>query len=163
MKKIKKIKLRFLLISAATLLVTTTMGSADCSPQSILPNVSLYFYSHPIGTYTINLSPTLQAIEDGKDHSGYPYYEKTWTGSCPSGLDGGIGSCIEFTVYPDGTNFSPSGIMKKIERYTNGEPNRGEVRVISDSSEMQYVYTTDHETTFCGPYSVSGTFRTERN
>ena len=159
----KKIKPRFLLISATTLLITTTMGYADCSAQPILPNESLYFYNHSIGTYTINLNPTLQAIEDGQDHSGYPYYEKTWSGSCPAGLDGNNDTCIEFTVYPDGTNFSPTTIMKKIEKYTHGKPNRGEVRVISDSTETQYAYTIDHEQTFCGPYSIEQSFSKEKN
>ena len=159
----RKLKHHFLLLSAATALLTATMAAADCSNQPILPNETLYFYHHSIGTYTINLNPTLQAIADGQDHSGYPYFEKTWTGSCPAGLDGNNDTCIEFTVYPDGTNFSPTDIMNKIEKYTHGKPNRGEVRVISDSSETQYVYTTDHENTFCGPYAVQTAFSKERN
>ncbi len=136
-----------------SLMVNTVF--ADCSSSPILYNVPLKFYSNPLGIYTIFFSNTLSAIADGQaDQNGYvkPYYEKSWRGSCPGGLDGNDGTCNEYTVYPNDTNFSPSGIMEKIEQYTDGNPNRGEVRILTDNDESHYVYTTDHEETFCGPY-----------
>ena len=58
--------------------------------------------------------------------------------------------------YPEtSNNFSPNNIMQQIEQYTDGKPNRGEVRVITDNARANYVYTTDHERTFCGPYAIS--------
>lgn len=141
---------------------TTQMVFADtvCTSSPTILSVPLKFYSHPIGTYTIFLSDTLTAIADGQaDENGYekPYYAKSWDGACPSGLNGD--GCREYTVYPDKTNFAPGDIMKKIEEHNNGNPNRGEVRIITDNSESNYVYTTDHERTFCGPYPVP----TEKN
>ena len=136
---------------------TIATAFADCSPSSTLSNVPLFFYDNPLGTYTINLNNTLTAIANGSADQGgdsAPYFEKTWKGSCPGGLQGDNGSCNEYTVYPNDTNFSPSGIMEKIKQDNNNKPNRGEVRIITDNAEANYVYTTDHEKTFCGPYPV---------
>jgi len=144
----------FLLPLGSLLFLVCQLASADCSSSLTLPNVPLFFYSNPLGIYTINLTPTMTAIESGDDESGQPYYEKSWRGDCPGGLSGSGNSCVEFTVYPDATNFTPGNIMQKIEQYTSGRPNRGEVRIITNSDQTQYVYTTDHESTFCGPYAV---------
>ena len=106
-----------------------------------------------MGTYTIDLTATLNAATDGNKHTGNPFYEKKWYGECPGGLDADQQSCIEFTVYPNDQNFSPAGIMEKIEQYNDGNTNRGEVRIITNDNRSQYVYTTDHEATYCGPYN----------
>ena len=136
-------------------------GATDCSNALVLQNVPQTFmdrdyHSHALGNYTISLISTLHDIADGAANSnGYqiPDYKKPWTGACPSGLSG---ACFEFTVYPGAAqaNFSPNNIMQKIEQYTSGHPNRGEVRIITDAAETHYVYSTDHERTFCGPYLV---------
>lgn len=134
-----------------------TPSFADCTASSSIPNVPLFFYSNPLGTYNISLSNTLTAIANGSADNGgnsAPYFAKTWRGACPGGLQGNDGTCNEYTIYPNDTNFSPSGIMEKIEQDNNNRPNRGEVRVLTDSSETHYVYTTDHEKTFCGPYAM---------
>lgn len=157
----KKLTQRFSLLFAIVLLSICTISfasftSTDC-PQT-LNNVPLFFYSNPLGSYDIFLTDTLTAIADGNaDNNGdsAPYYAKTWTGSCPAGLSGS--NCHEYTVYPNATDFSPTGIMEKIEQFTNGRPDRGEVRIITDSSETHYVYTTDHERTFSQVCSVPGT------
>lgn len=133
------------------------MAFAQCG----LTDAPLKFYSHYLGSYNISLANTLSAV-DGQDHPGYPYYEKIWHGKCPDHM-GSRNSCIEFTVYPAMKNFNSvtyqtppkNNIMWWIEHYNDGNPDRGEVRIITDSSESQYVYTTDHEKTFCGPYPVS--------
>lgn len=130
--------------------------------QCGLTDVPLKFYSHRLGSYNILLTDTLNAV-DGQDHPGYPYYEKTWRGRCPDHM-GSRNSCLEFTVYPimnknfvSVTYHKPpkNNIMWWIEKYNGGNSNRGEVRIITDSSESQYVYTIDHEKTFCGPYPVA--------
>lgn len=144
-------KINFLILFVLSLFVSNI--ALGCSASLTLSNMPLYFFTHPLGIYTIDLSPTMNII-DGDDHSGYPYYEKIWSGSCPGGLSGHDNTCIEFTVYPDATNFSPGNIMQKIKQYTHGKANRGEVRIITDSTESNYVYTTDHEQNFCGPYTV---------
>lgn len=149
----KKNHQKFYLLTVFIFLAQITF--ADCSAPPTLSNVDMYFYDHDLGIYTIYLRPTLDAIIANQTGSGNPYYEKTWTGSCPGGLIGDDDSCIEFTVYPAATNFSPGNIMTKIEHYTHGKPNRGEVRIITDNGETQYVYTTDHENTFCGPYKIN--------
>ena len=131
-----------------------------------LIDVPLKFYSHHLGSYNISLTDTLTAIADKQaDQNGNvkPYYKRPWLRKCPKHI-GSYGSCIEFTVYPImHKNFvsvtyhkaPKNNIMWCIEKYNGGNPNRGEVRIITDSSESQYVYTTDHEKIFCGPYPVS--------
>ncbi|MCX7125337.1 MAG: hypothetical protein NTU49_06240 [Gammaproteobacteria bacterium] len=44
--------------------------------------------------------------------------------------------------------------MQEIEQFDGGGTNRGEVRIITDGSEQNYVYTTDHEKTFSEPCAV---------
>lgn len=136
------------------LLLFTMLSSFACTSSLRIPHSNIYFYNHFLGSYTINLNPTLTAIENGSAGRGNPFYQKKWRGRCPSRLKGKIGSCIEYTVYPNNTNFAPSGIMQKIKQYTNDRPNRGEVRILTNASGTQYVYTTDHENTFCGPYEL---------
>lgn len=147
----------FLLVIAPVLFFAQSVAcAAECSSSATLLNIPLKFYSHSIGTYTIFLTDTLTAIANGQaDQNGYqkPYYEKNWTGDCPGGLSGD--DCIEYTVYPDATNYSPGDIMEAIEKYNHGDPDRGEVRIITDNAESNYVYTTDHESAFCGPYAIS--------
>lgn len=127
---------------------------ANCVDSAVVPNVPVFFYGNPLGTYTIYLTDTLHAATDGSWHRKTPYFEKIWTGSCPGGLSGGGDTCIELTVYPSDTRFSPAGIMEKIKSWNQGKPNRGEVRILVDQDRTQYVYTTDHEQTYCGPYSL---------
>lgn len=115
----------------------------------------VYYYSHFLGYYDINLADTLHAIETGlADRLGCvaPYFAKPWEGSPPGGLRGATGSAREFTVFPNDTNFSPTGIQELIQRYTDGNPNRGEVRVVTDDRQQKYVFTVNHALTFCGPY-----------
>ncbi len=139
-------------VTSVVMTMACNVVFAQCSADAVIQDVHMYFFKHYLGIYRIDLSSTLSAVADGNDHSGYPYYEKTWMGKCPHGLRG---ACIEFTVYPNNTNFSPAGIMRKIKKYTHdGQPNRGEVRVITNSAQSRYVYTTNHERTFCGPYPV---------
>ena len=129
-----------------------------CTSSHVIPQVSVNFYDNPLGVYTIDLGPTLAAIASGQaDNQGdvIPYFEKKWTGECPGGLEGGKDSCREYTVYPNDQNFSPAGIMDQIKAVNHGEPNRGEVRILTNASETQYAYTTDHEAEFCGPYNIS--------
>ena len=130
-----------------------------CTDSKMLTNIPQSYFQNYLGVYSINLAPTLAAIASGEADQGgdnIPYYAKQWTGSCPGGLEGEVGSCKEYTVYPTNQNFSPAGIMQKIEQYTSGgEPNRGEVRILTNASETQYVYTTDHEVEYCGPYNLS--------
>lgn len=124
-----------------------------CTSSHMVTQVPLFFFEHSLGVYDVNLEPTLAAIADGSaDNGRKPYYGKMWEGSCPSLM---VGQCHEYTVYPNDQNFQPAGIMGQIKQYTNGEENRGEVRVITNADETQYVYTTDHEKTFCGPYHIS--------
>jgi hypothetical protein len=132
-------------VIASSVLLACKIATAGCSSS---------FYQNPLGSYTIQLQSTMNAIQSGDDESGYPYYEKTWRGPCPGGLDGSDDNCVEFTVYPTKSNFAPGNIMHKIEQYTHGRRNRGEVRIITNSDQTQYVYTTNHEKTFCGPYAV---------
>ncbi len=153
----KKFAKRFFLSFAVSLLSVCSISFADPVCPQTLDNVPLFFYSNPLGTYNIFLTDTLTAIADHiADNNGDnpPYYEKNWTGSCPKGLTGG--NCHEYTVYPDATNFSPGDIMTKIKNFSGGAPNRGEVRIITDSSETNYVYTTDHEHTFSVACTMPG-------
>lgn len=126
---------------------------------NVTPPIDLHFFEHDLGLYAINFQPTLQEIKTLRathsDWPGEPFFEKPWMGACPGGLTGNSGTCIEFTVYPSDTNFRPAGIMQNIEKYTQGVPNRGEVRILTDQSMAHYVYTTDHEATFHGPYDLS--------
>ena len=157
MKRMYQSRKRFFISSIIVLLSVSTFSFADCSQSQTLLNVPLFFYTSSLGTYNIALTDTLTAIANGtadKNAGESPYYEKDWTGDCPGGLSGS--NCNEYTVYPDSTNFTPGDIMVKIEKYTSGLPNRGEVRILTDNSETQYVYTTDHEKTFCGPYPIPG-------
>lgn len=152
----KFLKLVFLSFTVSLLSVCTVSFAEPVCPQT-LNNVPLFFYSNSLGNYNIFLTDTLTAIADGSaDNNGDtpPYYEKSWTGSCPPGLTGS--NCHEYTVYPDSTNFSPTDIMAQIEKYNGGRPDRGEVRIITDSSEQNYVYTADHEHTFSVACSVPG-------
>ena len=130
-----------------------------CTSSSVLSQIPVTFHynhhSHYLGLYRINLKPVLTAIKYRDAYPGFPYYQKKWWGSCPRGLHGKSGSCIEFTVYPDDINFSPHGIMHKIEKYTHGKMNRGEVRILTNHAMTEYVYTTNHERKFCGPYKLS--------
>ena len=164
--KKKQIKLfRNFLVLTGTMLFASQVALADtpCTSALIIPQVPLFFYAHSLGSYDISLADTLNAIETGRAGGALPYEKKVWTGSCPAGLDSGVGDCIEFTVYPNfakypqtNDNFTngPVPIMQKIEQYNNNHPNRGEVRVITDASEQNYVYTADHEVSFCGPYPL---------
>lgn len=157
MKRTYQTGKRLLTAFSVILLSTCTASFADCSQSQTLVNIPLSFYKNSLGTYNIILTDTLTAIATGTaDSNGYsaPYYEKNWMGACPGGLTGE--NCHEYTVYPDATNFAPGDIMSKIEQYTNGESNRGEVRILTDSSETYYVYSTDHEQNFCGPYPMPG-------
>lgn len=129
-----------------------------CTSSSVLSQIPITFHyhhhAHYLGLYRINLKPTLTAIKDRNALPGFPFYKKHWWGRCPRAMDGD-GQCIEFTVYPDNFNFSPDGIMKKIEKYTEHHyPNRGEVRILTNATMTKYVYTTDHEGKFCGPYKI---------
>lgn len=131
--------------------------AADCVTPPTLSQQPIYFYNHYLGVYTIYLSQTLTAIKEQSAQSGPPFYQKIWYGDCPVGLSGPADSCVEYTVYPNAENFMPGDIMQKIEQYTdNGEPNRGEVRILTDQNNAEYVYTIDHEKTFCGPYPIGG-------
>jgi hypothetical protein len=138
----------------APLFVISISTYADCEAPPVLSQETIFFYDTKLGVYNVNLTSTLSAIKDNKTDSGNPYYQKTWYGDCPGGLSGSAGSCIEFTVYPNQTNFYPGDIMQAIKNANDGEPNRGEVRVLTDEDETHYVYTVDHEKTFCGPYPL---------
>ncbi|MCX7121009.1 MAG: hypothetical protein NTZ67_04450 [Gammaproteobacteria bacterium] len=145
----------FILISGGLFFSTQVVLAADCTESKILPPMTLHFYDNQLNNglpYTINLEPTLNALSTAD--SGTPYFKKSWRGACPQGMDGGAHDCIEFTVYPNAINFAPGNIMTEIEKYTGGRPNRGEVRIITDATETHYIYTTDHEHSFCGPYKV---------
>ncbi|OGT49484.1 MAG: hypothetical protein A3E82_04580 [Gammaproteobacteria bacterium RIFCSPHIGHO2_12_FULL_38_11] len=156
-KKQMKLVKKYFLLPGAFFLISQIALAADCAETTTLPPMPLYFYNHLLNNgdpYTINLLPTLSAMSTAEDDTP-PYYKKPWTGNCPMGMDADAQDCIEFTVYPNAINFSPGNIMQQIEQYTsNGKPNRGEVRIITDASETHYVYTTDHESSYCGPYSV---------
>lgn len=143
----------FAISISLSLLSGASFASAACIDSTTLPAQTIYFYSYKLGVYTVNLQTTLSAIENNQAGPGIPYFQKSWFGSCPSGLSGS-NTCTEYTIYPNDTNFSPSGIMGKIEQHTHGRPNRGEVRVLVNASQTQYDYTIDHETTFCGPYAM---------
>lgn len=58
-------------ISIGMLFSACQLVNADCSSSLTLSNVPLFFYSHSIGTYTIKLKPTMNAIESGDDESGF--------------------------------------------------------------------------------------------
>lgn len=133
---------------------------ADCTPPNAnddLSAVPVYFYGDELGVYTIHLSDTLTAIADGDAGKSIPYYKRPWWGDCPSHLSKSD-QCTEYTVYPSDTNFSPTGIMTKIEEDSHnprpGHPNRGEVRILTNNAETFYDYTIDHEHIFCGPYTM---------
>lgn len=124
-----------------------------CSALQTLVNQDLHFFQYDLGNYTIYLSPTLTAIVNHQTNPSEPYFEKPWLGACPVNL-GTADTCTEFTVYPNSTNFSPDP-MEKIKADNHGNPDRGEVRILTNQSMTQYVYTTDHEATFCGPYPLT--------
>lgn len=130
------------------------MQAAACTDALTLNDVSLIFFDQPLGSYTIRLAPTLSAIKNKSAGSGKPFYKKAWWGPCPGGLSGAAGQCIEYTVYPNAENFTPD-LMPVIKQYNHGKPNRAEVRVLTDPGGSHYIYTTDHEHTFCGPYSLA--------
>lgn len=150
-----KNKFGYFLCGAFLLAKTTAMA---CTGSSVLSQIPITFHyhhhSHYLGVYRIDLKPTLTAIQYQNAQPGFPFYKKQWWGKCPGAMDGD-GQCIEFTVYPDDFNFSPAGIMKKIKKYTEHHyANRGEVRVITNADMTEYVYTTNHERKFCGPYKI---------
>jgi hypothetical protein len=136
-------------------------SQTKCSSSGEDDNQPMYFYWHYLGQFDVHLNPTLQAIRDGSAGSGMPYYEKPWTGSikslCPNG------GCTEWTVYPSTTNFTDLGlpgtnIQALIQKFIHhGYPSRGQARIITYKSVLgtQYVYTTDHEATYCGPYFLT--------
>ena len=139
---------------AATLF--TGITAAACTRSTELPDVPIIFHyqhhTHYLGFYLINLAPTLSAIENDSANAGPPYFKKKWYGKCPRQLH--AKKCFEFTVYPDANNFTPESIMQRIEKYTHGKPNRGEVRVMTNKAETKYIYTTNHYRKFCGPYQL---------
>ena len=135
------------------LFMISTSTDADCAAPPVLSQEAIYFYDTNLGVYNVNLTPTLSDIQNGTITDSED--EKTWRGDCPGGLSGSAGSCIEFTVYPNRANFYPGDIMGAIKDANDGEPNRGEVRILTDQDETHYVYTIDHEKTFCGPYPLS--------
>lgn len=128
-------------------------AQTNCSNTGFDNNQNIYFYDTLLGSYNVNFKITLNAIENHGTSPQIPYSEKTWTGSCPGGLTGPSGSCKEYTVYPNDQNFSPSGMMDKIKKLNHNQTDRGAVRILTDKSGTHYAYTTDHEETFCGPYS----------
>ncbi len=144
-------KIPMLLITP--LFMISISAYADCAPPPVLSQETIYFYDTKLGVYNVNLSPVLNDIKNGTTTDDED--KKEWYGACPGGLDGSAGSCIEFTVYPNKSNFYPGDIMKAIKDANDGEPNRGEVRILTDQNETHYVYTVDHEQTFCGPYTLS--------
>ncbi len=161
----KKSLLYVPLFLMASLTTSPTFASniSSCQSNFVLQHVDLHFYEHDLGNFNINFSDTINAIsKDQQSHNlainQYPYYKKTWQGNCPGGLQGGAGSCWEFTVYPnpsnDPTDFTPD-LEKAILPFTSGTPNRGMVRILTNHDETQYSYSTDHYTSFCGPYNFS--------
>ena len=137
----------------------TSKGPVFCAAGTDAPHQLLYFFDHELGYYNVHLSPTLIAIRGNAVQSGntYPYFAKPWRGPiqtlCPQG------GCYEFTVYPNQQNFTNSNdphidIMQEIMKITGQHPNRGMVRIITDQEFKHYVYTTDHESSFCGPYNL---------
>ncbi len=144
-------KVPMLLIAPLFMISISTY--ADCAAPPVLPQETLHFYEVNLGVYNVNLAPTLSDIQNGTTTDSED--KKTWRGDCPGGLKGSSDSCIEFTVYPNKTNFYPGDIMQAIKDANDGDVNRGEVRIITDQDEALYVYTLDHEHTFCGPYPLS--------
>jgi hypothetical protein len=151
LKRVKR-GMVFLALCSVSVYSASLFAQTQCSSSGTDKNQDIYFYTQLLGTYDVNLNIALTAIKNHQTNSKYPYTQKEWTGACPGGLTGADNSCIEFTVYPNDENFSPSGIMKQIKKYNNDKTDRGEVRVLTDKSLKHYVYTTDHEQTFCGPY-----------
>lgn len=141
------------LLLIAPLFMISMETYADCAAPPVLSQETIHFYDTNLGVYNVNLSPTLSDIQN--DTTTDSEDKKTWYGACPGGLNGPDDSCIEFTVYPNKANFYPGDIMQAIKDANNGEPNRGEVRILTDQDETHYVYTIDHEKTFCGPYTLS--------
>lgn len=139
------------LMGAAALLMSAQVFA--CTSALTLYDVPLKFYAQPLGSFTIRLSPTLSAIRNKTAAGGKPYYKKQWRGPCPGGLSGGIGQCVEYTVYPSAVNFTPD-LMPYVKKYNHGRANRATVRILTNPSGTKYIYTTNHEKTFCGPYSV---------
>lgn len=149
----------FFLWSASSLAIASSSNAiTSCAYGPDDPHQVIYFYDHPLGVYNVHLGPTLAAIHNSALQAGntYPFYAKPWFGPianlCPNG------GCYEFTVYPNRENFTNEedpniDIFQEIVKIF-GQPNRGEVRVITDHDLKHYVYTTDHETTFCGPYAL---------
>ncbi|OGT49483.1 MAG: hypothetical protein A3E82_04575 [Gammaproteobacteria bacterium RIFCSPHIGHO2_12_FULL_38_11] len=149
-RKLNYMKIKFNLFLLGLIFLITGV-TFSCTKSETLRNIPLFFYSHPLGIYNIYLNPTLSTIENHDSDRGYPYYKKKWYGKCPNHL--GREKCFEFTVYPNNTNFSPNP-MEKIKKYTHGESNRGEVRILTNKLETKYVYTINHEKKFCGPYAL---------
>lgn len=91
------------------------LADTPCTSALIIPQVPLFFYAHSLGSYDISLADTLNAIETGRAGGALPYEKKVWTGSCPAGLDSGVGDCIEFTVYPNFAKYPQTN-----DNFTNG-------------------------------------------
>lgn len=151
------VKLRLIrtiqMLLVAPLFMISISTYADCAAPPVLMQQTIYFYDTKLGVYNVNLAPTLSDIQN--DTTTDSEDKKTWYGDCPAGLHGPADSCIEFTVYPNKTNFYPGDIMQAIRNANDGDVNRGEVRILTDQDETHYVYTIDHEKTFCGPYPLS--------
>lgn len=154
MRNIMKLGLfcKISMLLTASLFMISISTYADCAAPPVLPQETIYFYDTKLGVYNVNLAPTLHDIQKGI--TSYFEDKKAWHGDCPDGLSGSAGSCIEFTVYPNKTNFYPGDIMRAIRDANDGDVNRGEVRIITDQDETHYVYTLDHEKSFCGPYPL---------
>jgi len=137
--------------SPAVHVTVSASPAINCSNALQFQNVSLYFFSHFLGFYTINFEPTLRAIANGQTTSGMPFFQKVWEGQCPEHFSSS--QCWEFTVEPGPDNFSPDP-MPLIKQYNDGKADRGPVRVITDHDKKMYVITVDHEVNFCGPYPM---------
>lgn len=138
----------------SALLLTKSVGA--CTGLYTLSEVPITFHyhgqSHYLGLYTIFLDPTLLAIQEHHTKSGRPYFEKKWYADCPSTIHSK--RCLEFTVYPMRGNVTPD-MMHKIEKYTlNNQPNQGEIRIWTNMTRNQYIYSTNRNEKFCGPYRI---------
>ncbi len=149
----------YLILCLSALNVTawaTPSKNTQCFASGEDKNQAIYFFTHYLGQFDVHLNPTLNAIRSGQANNEPPYYKKPWRGKisnlCPQG------GCIEWTVYPNKINFTdikdPNiNIEDLIRKYTRID-NRGETRIITNAQQTKYIYTTDHESTFCGPYSL---------
>jgi hypothetical protein len=140
---------------------------ANCGTPTSISHQKLYLWNNMyLGEYDINFNIALcdikrldlPAPQDPQKIGPAPYYPRRWLGACPNGL-GVRNECLEYTVYPGTLFFKPSlpsepnDIMDVIIK-TIGRTNRGPVRIITNKSKTEYVYTVDHERVFCGPYHL---------